>query len=274
MVVEFRFDPGVVLPGNLKGEHYWVAIHDGRVLLLADDFPVPFPLLRSFGLTGLDAEDRHYLGQLDGHAVFAVRPAEASLQELPGLAWVDLRRLLVYGNPLLFSLAGRARQVLDWARDHRWCSRCGKQATFHERDRAMVCTACGYTQYPRVSPCVIALVTRGDQALLARSARFPPGMYSTLAGFVEAGESVEEALAREVREEAGISIADMNYVGSQSWPFPHSLMLGFTARHAQGEIVVDGVELEDARWFGRDALPAIPPKGSISRLLIDRWLEV
>lgn len=270
-MADARFQPAVIAPATPGGEHYWVAVHDGQVLLLEDDVPLPLPLLRSFGLTGLDAGERHYLGTLDGRHVFAVGLREVP-EVTPGLAFVDLRRLLLYPDPVLFAVAGRARQVLEWARDHRWCSRCGQATIAHARDRTMVCTACGYTQYPRVSPCVIALVTRDDRALLARSPRFPSGMFSTLAGFVEAGESVEEALAREVREEVGIVVGNFRYVGSQSWPFPHSLMLGFTAAHAGGEIMVDGDEIEEARWFARDELPAIPPKGSISRRLIDGWL--
>lgn len=258
-------------PQALSGEHYWLAIHQGRVLLLDEPQGLPLPLLRSFGLTGLDAAARHYLGTLDGRHLFAVELAEP-VDVPPGLLLEDLRRLLLHPDPLLFEVAGRARQVLDWARDHRYCSRCGTAAVPHGRDRAMVCTACGHTQYPRLAPCVIVLVTDGERALLARSPHFPPGMYSTLAGFIEAGESVEAALAREVREEVGIEVRDLRYVGSQSWPFPHSLMLGFTAVYAGGPLKVDGEEIEDAQWFTRDDLPAIPPRGSISRTLIDSWL--
>lgn len=266
-----RFRPAVTPPETLQGEHYWVAVHDGRVLLLADGSPMPFPVLRSFGLTGLDAAERHYLGTLDGRHLFAVGLREVP-DELPGLVLEDLRRLVVHPDPLLFSLAGRARQVLDWARDHRWCSRCGAEASPHPRDRAMVCTACGYTQYPRISPCVIVLVTHGDRVLLARSPHFPPGMYSTLAGFIEAGETVEEALVREVGEEVGVGVRVVRYVESQSWPFPNSLMLGFVAEYTGGDIAVDGEEIEDAQWFRRDELPLVPPRGSISRRLIDSWL--
>ncbi|MFP5440589.1 MAG: NAD(+) diphosphatase, partial [Gammaproteobacteria bacterium] len=167
----------------------------------------------------------------------------------------------------------RARQVLDWAADHRFCSRCGSTAQAHDSDRATVCTACGYTQYPRLAPCVIVLVTRGDEVLLARSPRFPPGVFSTLAGFIEAGENVEEALAREVQEEVGVTIARPRYIGSQSWPFPNSLMLGFHAEWAGGEIAVDGEEIVEAQWFSLDALPLVPPRGSISRQLLDAYVR-
>lgn len=265
-----RFLPAVVAPGSLSGEHYWIAVHQGRVLLLEDGGPLPLPLLRSFGLTGLDAVARHYLGTLDGRHVFAVDPGDRA-EAPPGMYFEDIRRLLAASDPLLFGIAGRARQIVDWYRDHRFCGRCGQATAPHGKDRAMVCTACGHTQYPRLAPCVIVLVTRGDEVLLARSPGFPRGLYSTLAGFIEAGENVEEALAREVREETGVAISAPRYIASQSWPFPHSLMLGFLAEHAGGEIRVDGEEIEDAQWFPVDALPPVPPGGSISRSLIDRY---
>jgi len=272
MTSPVRFRPAIVPPSSLSGEHYWIAVLDGRVLLLADDVGSPLPLLRSFGLTGLDALHRHYLGTLDERHVFAVALAPGT-EAPPGMYFADLRQLLAAPDPMLFALGGRARQVLDWAADHRFCSRCGSTAQAHDSDRATVCTACGYTQYPRLAPCVIVLVTRGDEVLLARSPRFPPGVFSTLAGFIEAGENVEEALAREVQEEVGVTIARPRYIGSQSWPFPNSLMLGFHAEWAGGEIAVDGEEIVEAQWFSLDALPLVPPRGSISRQLLDAYVR-
>jgi NAD+ diphosphatase len=136
----------------------------------------------------------------------------------------------------------------------------------------MRCEVCTLSFYPRISPAIIVLVRRGDEALLARSTRSASGFYSTLAGFVEAGESLEETLAREVREEVGVEVTNLRYFASQSWPFPHSLMVGFFADHAGGEIVVDKTEITDARWFAPTALPLIPPKLSIARQLIDAWV--
>lgn len=266
-----RFCPAVVQPESISGEHYWIAVLDGRVLLLEDDSTLPFPLLRSFGLTGLDAQARHYLGTLDGRHLFAVTLAPDS-EAPPGMYFADLRQLLSAPDPLLFGLGGRARQVIDWAADHRYCCRCGSATQVHASDRAMVCTACGYPQYPRLAPCVIVLVTRGETVLLARSPRFPPGVFSTLAGFIEAGENVEEALAREIQEEVGVSVTSPRYVASQSWPFPHSLMLGFHAEWAGGEIRVDGEEIVEAGWFALSGLPLLPPRGSISRQLIDAYI--
>lgn len=267
-----RYTPAIVPPESLAGEHWWFAVDGNRVLLLESGARFPVPLLRSFGLTGLDAGERHYLGQLDGRHAFAV--SVEGQAPPPGMYFEDLRRLLAAPDPLLFPLAGRARQIIDWARDHRYCSRCGTPTAMHGRDRAMVCSACGHAAYPRVSPCAIVLVTNGDEVLLARSAKFPRGMFSTLAGFIEAGESVEEALAREVMEEVGVRVRAPRYVASQSWPFPHSLMLGFHAEYADGEIAVDGEEIVEAGWFPVDDLPLIPPAGSISRQLIDSYIAL
>jgi NAD+ diphosphatase len=266
-----RYQPAIQTPDALSGEHYWLAIQDGRVLLVETGEVLPLPLFRSFGLTGLDTDSRHYLGQLDGKHLFAVE-VRAGQAAPAGMYFEDLRRLLASRDPLLFGLASRARQIVAWRQDHRFCSRCGAGTEPHVRDRAMVCTACSYTQYPRQSPCVIVLVTRGDDVLLARSANFPRGMFSTLAGFIEAGESVEEALAREVHEEVGVVLREPRYVASQSWPFPNSLMLGFHAEWAGGDIVVDGEEIVEAGWFSIQDLPMIPPQGSISRRLIDSYV--
>lgn len=186
--------------------------------------------------------------------------------------WVSLRRHLLEGDGRLAPLLSYASQIVTWAEDHRFCGRCGRPQQPAPDERAMCCDHCGTRQYPRLSPSMIVLVSREDQVLLARSPRFAPGVYSTLAGFVEPGESVEQCVLREVREEVGLEIRNLRYQGSQSWPFPHSLMLGFHADYAAGEIVPQPEEIEDARWFALDALPPLPKPGSISRYLIDLYL--
>lgn len=170
-------------------------------------------------------------------------------------------------------IAGRASQILRWEQDHRYCGRCG--SAMFEPDEEMIkkCPDCSFSAYPRISPAVIMLVTRGREILLGRSPRFPNGMYSTLAGFVEPGETAEEAVRREVREETGIEVNDIRYVASQSWPFPHSLMLAFTAKYASGEITVDNVELEDAKWFSAGDMPRLPSNISVARKLIELFIS-
>jgi NAD+ diphosphatase len=172
-----------------------------------------------------------------------------------------------------FRVALTAGHMVEWDRTSRFCGRCGARLGLHGHERAKACPECGLLVFPRISPAVIVAVERDNRILLARSAHFPERLFSVLAGFVEPGESLEETVLREVREEVGILVKDIRYFGSQPWPFPDSLMLGFTARHAKGELCIDNREIVEARWFAPDELPAIPPKVSIARRLIDRFLE-
>jgi NAD+ diphosphatase len=169
--------------------------------------------------------------------------------------------------------AGRAVQLVDWVRNHRYCGRCGTETVDAEGERARRCPRCSLLAFPRLAPAVITLIERDDgRALLARNARWPGGMFSCLAGFVEPGESVEAALRREVGEEVGIEVDNLRYFTSQPWPFPHSLMLGFHARHAAGQIACDGQEIAEARWFSSADLPDLPGPISIARWLIEDWV--
>lgn len=185
----------------------------------------------------------------------------------------NLYHILGRVDEQLFALAGRASQLLDWERDHQFCGRCGSQMRVDTRERAMRCDPCRLINYPRISPCVIVLITRGEELLLARNANFPQPMYSTLAGFIEAGETVEETLVREVREEVGVEVTNLRYFQSQSWPFPNQLMIGFFAEYAGGDIVCDEVEIADAQWFHYRDLPLIPPTASISGQLIQHYID-
>ncbi len=185
----------------------------------------------------------------------------------------NLYQLLGRVDDQLFALAGRAQQLLAWEQDHRYCGRCGSEMTVDEPERAMRCLPCGTLNFPRIAPCVIVLVTRGEELLLARNVNFPGEMYSTLAGFIEAGENAEQTLVREVREEVGVEITALRYFGSQSWPFPNQLMLGFFAEYGGGDIVCDPSEIADARWFHYRELPQIPPASSISGQLIREYIR-
>jgi NAD+ diphosphatase len=188
-------------------------------------------------------------------------------------AWVSLRSLVGRVDDNLFNLWGRAVQLLHWQKNHRYCGHCGQETVAHETEQARVCPACARSWYPRISPCVIVLISRGEELLLARSPRFREGMYSTLAGFVEPGESLEETLHREIAEEVAIRIRNIRYFGSQPWPFPGQLMLGFFADYDSGEIVIDGVEISDAGWYHCRNLPMIPGEGTIAGRLIRHYLE-
>lgn len=183
--------------------------------------------------------------------------------------FTGLRTLFGTVEDDFFTLAGRAMQILHWHREHRFCGKCGTAMRDRRTELARICPACGFVSFPRLSPAVIMAVTREDHILLARAPRFPSGMFSTLAGFVEPGETLEEAVKREVHEEVNIRIGNIHYVASQPWPFPHSIMIGFSATYVDGEIEVDKDELEDARWFPVQDLPLLPSKITIARLLID-----
>ena len=189
--------------------------------------------------------------------------------EPAGMRYVGLRSLFLRIPDPLLALAGRAFQVVEWDLTHRFCGRCGTPTHTKADERAKECPNCGYVAYPRVSPAMMALVTRDRELLLARSHRFVNGVYSALAGFVEPGETIEDCVRREVREEVGVEVDHITYFASQSWAFPHSLMIAFTAEYAGGDIRLEDAEIADARWFDVDALPPLPPNVSIARRLID-----
>ncbi len=221
---------------------------------------------------GVNPDEAHALGPFGGTQAIAAAVDESRPLAAP-FEVARLRELYGSLDDAHFMMAGRATQVVEWAGTHRFCGRCATPTERMAEERCMRCPACGLLAYPRIAPAVIVLVRRGDEALLARGSRFPAPFYSTLAGFVEVGESLEETLAREVREEVGIEIAEPRYFGSQPWPFPHSLMVGFMARWESGEIRPDPREILDAGWFRVDSLPTIPPPLSIARSLIDAWIR-
>lgn len=212
----------------------------------------------------------HGLGHFGGEPLYLLELQGKA--ELPGCHWQGLRQVMLEGDAELFQMLGFAAQIGTWASDNRFCGSCATAMLQVPGERAMQCPACNLRHYPRLSPSMIVLVTRGDEVLLARSPRFVTGVYSTLAGFVEAGESVEQCVAREVREEVGVEVCNIRYQGSQNWPFPHSLMLGFHADYAGGEIVLQEEEIEDAGWFSIHALPPLPASRSIARYLIDSYV--
>ena len=217
-----------------------------------------------------DAEYQMTLGLVDDKPCRLVRVKEQI--DLPGLSWHGLRGLIGHVDDSTFRLLGVAQQLDIWHETHRFCGRCGERAHVRTDERAMECHACGNRQYPKLAPCIIVLITRGEEVLLARSSTFRAGFFSTLAGFIEPGESAEEALRREVYEEVALDVRRIEYLGSQNWPFPNSLMLGFHAEYAGGEIIPQPGEIEEAHWWHVGRLPDIPPRGTISRWLIDCYL--
>jgi len=256
-----------VSPGPSASALAWCfAFVEGNLLLPdAEGAELPLQPMTMF-LQG--AMVSHHLGTLGDHDCWALR-----LPDVP-VGWrpVPLRAAMMQFPAPLMALAGRAAQVLEWDRAHRFCGVCGTPTELQQAERARKCPSCGHVAYPRISPAMMALVWRrhagGAELLLARAPHFAPGMHSALAGFVEPGESLEECVHREVAEEVGVQVAGLRYFGSQSWPFPHSLMVAFTAEWVGGEIVPQESEIESAGWFPIDALPGIPPRFSIAGHLI------
>lgn len=213
------------------------------------------------------------IGLFDGHYFQATWIAAGS-NAPPGHVWRKLRSLFNEIDDALLAITGRAFQIVEWARTHRFCGSCGAATMPVAGERCVMCPGCGHRAYPRISPAMMVLIQHGESILLARHLNSPSGFFTALAGFVEAGESIEEAVHREVREEVGLEVNDIRYFGSQPWPFPHSLMVAFTAQYAGGDIVVDTTEIAEARWIGvDDPMPLIPPLGmSIAGHLIDAHL--
>ncbi len=265
------FEPSIAEPEDLNHDESWYFLLLDDQLACVSERGIPRPITGD-ELRWLDIEivSRHYLGRFRHRDCFA---AEARGRLPEGYSVAGLRAWLGRVEAPVFYLAGRAQQIVEWHNSHKFCGRCAGAMEDHPQDRAKVCPACGLVNYPRLSPSIIVLVTRGDEMLLARNANWPTGMYSTLAGFVEPGESIEQTVHREVEEEVGLRVRNLRYLGSQSWPFPNSLMLGFHAEYADGEILCQEGEIADARWFRYDELPNVPPGTAISRWLIDAFIH-
>jgi NAD+ diphosphatase len=260
------FEPGAALPKVLPPASLCFVWRDDKILARNSE-PPALPTFSDVMRLGIDGP-RHYLGRYQGIDCIALRVG-ADVPEPGGWQWRGLRSLFLQIPDPLLALAGRASQVVEWDRSHRYCGRCGTPTLDKPDERAKECPACGYVVYPRVSPAMMVLVTRGRELLLARSNRFPQATYSALAGFVELGESIEDCIHREVREEVGVEVDNLVYFDSQSWPFPHSLMIAFNAEYVSGEARPCDDEIADVQWFKLDALPQLPGPVSISRKLIE-----
>jgi NAD+ diphosphatase len=253
------------------GPALWLLLQDGKLLVTEHNGQLVLPAADDNAIAALLAEEPLFLGTLDGTPCLAAAP-RADAAPPDGWQAVGLRALYGRTDESVYGLAGYAAQLLEWRRTSRFCPVCGGVTGPVAGDWGRRCTACSYTRYPPVSPAILALVHDGDRILLTHKPGWGP-MFSLIAGFVEPGESLEECVVREVREEVGVDVADVRYDGSQPWPFPHQVMIGFTARYAGGDIRPDALELDDARWFDIHDLPALPAPLSLSRQLIDRWVK-
>lgn len=277
----------------------WVVCDDG---VLVDDRSMPFVITldeaptQAVSLGFTETYDGHCVALVQDHtlpATHAISSADAvslklifpygqgyDAKDAKNLRLLSFRELINTSTASVISLLSRAIMLIRWHQDHRFCSRCGTQALLHSGgEHAMICPACRHRAYPRVQPCIIIAITRrhpktgNPQILLARHHRHKSGVHGLIAGFVEAGETLEMAAHREALEEVGVSITDLKYFGSQSWPYPSNLMAGFIATHAHGDIKIEPNELASANFFDIDALPAIPAAGTIAHQLIEAVVQ-
>lgn len=274
-----RFEPRLSPPEDVGGPTLWFVFQRYRILI--DETQQQVPRADSLAELGLTPRRELYFGLR--HTAAGVQHCVAvevddEVDPPPGTRFVNMRMLFFAPDALLFPLAGRAVQIVDWDRNHQFCGRCGHRTQTQSGERARKCPECDLTYYPRISPAIIvsverhALDGRGSELLLAHNARFNRPFYSVLAGFVEPGESLEECVRREISEEVGLEVTNIRYFGSQPWPFPNSLMIAFQTDYAGGSITVDDEEIDDARWFAAGDLPSVPPSVSIARALIDDFV--
>lgn len=252
----------LLVTGNEIAGHSYIFAFRGRDILMKDG---NLPRLADFPnretLTGL------HIGELDGIPCLGIPFPEAFLWEVQPLRAV----IHTLDDAAVFAIC-RAKEMMFWRNRRKFCGACGTALKDSETDMARICPECGERFYPQIAPAVITAVLKDDKILLAHNRNFTSGVFSLIAGFVESGESLEQAVAREIMEETSIKVKNIRYYSSQPWPFPNSLMLGFVAEYDSGDVKPDGVELETAGWYSADELPQLPDHGSIARKIIDDFI--
>jgi NAD+ diphosphatase len=266
------FKPDFRHPAVEPASALWFVFNKGKLLIKTENQTCAIPETSDLGRCKPALMRKQYLGALDGRHCFAAELSDENLHE-DQLKFQELRSLFSLMEEKFIWIAGRANQLVYWNQTHQYCGSCGQRTEDKTDELAKICPQCKLINYPRLSPAVIVAVLRNDRILLGRNKRFKLPFYSVLAGFVEPGETLEDCVKREIREEVGITVKNIRYFGSQPWPFPNSLMIAFVADHADGEIRTDGSEIIDAAWFPKDGLPQIPPKISIARQLIDWFVK-
>jgi len=243
-----------------------------QLLLRASDLSLPEDEVDLLEALGAPPREAYPVGLL-GEYYCCAAAVDAQISAVEGYVFSGLRPLFGALDEQLLSVAGRAFQITEWRRTHRYCGVCATPMQVVAGERCLRCPACGHLAYPRISPAMMVLIRRGEEILLAKHAATRTNRFTALAGFLEAGESIEDAIHREVYEEVGLAVKDLRYFASQSWPFPHSLMIAFTAEYAGGDLALDPNEIADARWFGPgEELPEIPAGISIASELINAHL--
>jgi len=267
-----RYEPAVTTSNEIVDEIYWFAFCVNKMLVKVDNDNFSIPYLKDLQVVNISPVRTQYLGILQGHPCFSAEISPDTTAP-EGLTFMDLRSLYGIIDEDLFLLAGKAFQIVSWDQMHQFCGRCGSRTQEQPGERAKICPQCGFISYPRICPAVITAILKEDKILLAHAKAFKGNMHSLIAGFLEPGETLEECVQREIMEEVGLKVKNIKYFSSQPWPFPNSMMIGFTAEYESGEIAVDGTEISEAGWFGVDNLPELPSEVSIARKIINWYIE-
>lgn len=270
MTFELRALP---FPEQAESGYWFVFFEDTLLVEINNDaLTLDIPVTESLTQLEISPSNTIYLGRLDSIPCFAGDITTNSF-DYKKYKLIGLRQLFGQIEDEMFWLAARANHLLNWNRNSQYCGRCGEKTLMKPGEHSKLCPYCRLSIYPKISPAVIVAITKGNKILLAKNALSKNHFYSVLAGFVEPGETLEECISREIKEEAGIEVKNITYFGSQPWPFPDSLMIGYTAEYAGGELILDEKELSDADWFGVNDLPQIPGKISVARKLIDWFID-
>jgi NAD+ diphosphatase len=252
---------------------YWFLFNSHTMLVkLTDDKRFQIPFSENLEEFNISTEKSHYIGIFNSHPCYAGE-IKKEINTPEDMVFEDLRSLYNVLDEDIYLLAGRASQIVNWDRTHKFCGQCGTPTVTKDDEMAKICPECGFISFTRLSPAVITAIIKDGKLLMALHTRTPGDMYGLIAGFVEPGETLTEAVQRETLEEVGLRVNNIKYFGSQPWPYPNSLMIAFTADYESGEIEVDGKEIIDAHWFSPDELPRIPSKMSIAGELIEWYLE-
>lgn len=270
---KITFEKSVLPPDHLRNRAYFFIFSGNSVFIRQEeDHQVSIPVLKMDEALEMKLEQVCFIGSLGERGCYSAHEPASEMKS--GLEPVNIRALYGRIEFAFWETAGYARQIHDWNLNFRYCGRCGSRTEPKRDEHVRICPECGLICYPRVSPAAIIAVVRDNRILLARGVNFPnKKMFSVLAGFVEPGETLEDCVRREIREETGIAVKNIRYFKSQPWPFPDSLMVGFTAEYESGEIRIDQNEIAEADWFSRDNLPLIPDRYTIARELIDWFVN-
>jgi len=270
LILPKDFQPAMLPSAEAEQPAWWFVFTHGQLLVRSTGQRLELPQASVWPFAKWPPARRLYLGAWQGMPCHAAEVTKAAPP--PGWSFESLRGLWMRLDEALLGVAGHALQLIEWDRNHQFCGQCGTPTERRAEERSRSCPACQLAAYPRLSPVVMVRVVHEGRILLARAPRFAPGVYSVLAGFVEAGETLEQTIHREVAEEVGIQVRNLHYFASQSWPFPHSLMIAFTADCAGGELQVDGREILEARWFAPNEMPGLPSPMSMAWRLIQDYL--